>query len=164
MNEDEQIQNGISRRKMIETSIGALACATVLGSTGLMAAAAKPEPETPPKNNFSLRGKSAIVTGAARGIGRAIAIALAEAGADIMGIDIAAPASPEVIYPAATKQDLDETGKRVEALKRRFVAIQADTRDITAMRAAAEKAQNEFGKIDIVVADAGIQVYASVLE
>jgi NAD(P)-dependent dehydrogenase (short-subunit alcohol dehydrogenase family) len=67
-----------------------------------------------------LTGKSAIVTSAARGIGRAIAVALANAGADIMGLDIAAIVSSAVIYPASSEEELTETRRLVEAENRRF--------------------------------------------
>lgn len=158
----ERIQPLFTRRRMIATSAAALAGSLPLAQ---VRGAASPEPgDTTPKINFSLQGKSAIVTGAARGIGRAIAVALANAGADIMGIDICAAASPGVIYPPATQADLDETGRLVQAEKRKFIGVKADTRDFNALRAAAERAQKEFGKIDIAVADAGIQVYGPLAE
>src|SRR5882757_9259305 len=87
----ERAQPLFSRRRMIATSAAALAGSLPLAQ--LRAASTEPG-DTAPKINFSLQGKSAIVTGAARGIGRAIAVALANAGADIMGIDICAAASP----------------------------------------------------------------------
>ncbi len=91
-------------------------------------------------------------------------MALAQAGADIMGIDIAGVASPEVIYTPASPDELEETGRLVQAQKRRFIGVPADTRDLAALRAAVERAQKEFGKVDIAVADAGIQVYAPLAE
>jgi hypothetical protein len=62
-----------------------------------------------PHVNFSLDGKSALVTGAARGIGQAICAALAAAGADVMGLDICAVAAPNLTYPPATR---DSSSKR----------------------------------------------------
>jgi len=152
----------ISRRKML-ASLGAIMASTVLAGKGIPGIL-EARPENSPKTNFSLAGKSAIVTGAARGIGRAIAVALASEGADIMAIDIAGTVSSEIIYPPATKEDLEETGRLVEAQNRRFIGIKADTRDFSALKSAAEHANKEFGKIDILVADAGVQVYASVAE
>ena len=112
-----------------------------------------------PHVNFSLEGKSALVTGAARGIGQAICAALAAAGADVMGLDICAVAAPNLTYPPATEGQLEQTGKMVEAAKRRWIPIKADIRDAQAMRAAVEHAVKEFGKLDLVVANAGIQAY-----
>jgi hypothetical protein len=155
--------NEISRKEML-TNMGVLAGASLLNPIDVFSGT-KTKPEPQPNNNmFSLKGKTAIVTGAARGIGRAIAIALASAGADIMGIDIAAAASPEVIYASATKQELDETGRLVKALKQKFIPVVADTRDIDAIRVAVNQAIKEFGKVDILVADAGIQVYSPIAE
>lgn len=67
----------------------------------------------------TLAGKVAVVTGAARGIGRCAAIALAEAGADVVGIDLCAAASARNTFPPATTQDLDDTGRLVEKAGRR---------------------------------------------
>ncbi len=148
---------------MIAGSAAALAGAAAL--RGGNAFGADPSAsDTSPKINFSLQGKSAIVTGAARGIGRAIAVALAAAGADIMGIDICAAVNPSIVYPPASKEDLDETGRLVQAQKRRFIPVVADIRDFAALRAAADRAQKEFGKIDIAIANAGIQIYGPLHE
>ncbi len=154
---------GLSRRKLLATSLAA--GAGVLAASRARAADEETSAaDTRPHLNFSLDGKSAIVTGAARGIGRAIAVALAAAGADVMGIDICAPPCPGLDYPSATREELDETGRLVEAQKRRFVGVVADIRDLPALRAAAERAQQEFGKIDIVVANAAIQIYGPLAE
>ena len=112
-----------------------------------------------PHVNFSLNGKSALVTGAARGIGQAIAAALAAAGADVMGLDICAVAAPNLAYPPATEGQLEQTGKMVEGAKRRWIPVKADIRDAKAMKEAVDRAVKEFGKLDIVVANAGIQAY-----
>jgi NAD(P)-dependent dehydrogenase (short-subunit alcohol dehydrogenase family) len=154
----------MSRRKML-TTMGLLAGASLVNPGSVFSSSPKAKTaQTSDKINdpFSLKGKSAIVTGAARGIGRAIAVALATAGADIMGIDIAGPASPEIIYPAATQDDLKETGSLVEEQKRRFISVAADIRNLDSLKQAADRAVKEFGKIDILVADAGIQVYGPV--
>ena len=114
--------------------------------------------------NGPLKGKVAVITGAARGIGRAIAVDMAANGADVVGIDLNATASPIVQYVAATPSDLEETGKLVEAHGRKFLAVTADTRDIKALRAAAAEAEQAMGTVDIVVADAGIQAFKPLLE
>jgi NAD(P)-dependent dehydrogenase (short-subunit alcohol dehydrogenase family) len=158
---DDQ-SGGMSRRKMLAAS-AAVAGASLFGAQRAPAAESIPG-DTSPHVNFSLAGKSAIVTGAARGIGRAIAVALAAAGADVMGIDIAGAVSPGIIYQAATPDELSETGKMVEQSNKRWIGVQADTRDLPALKAAADRAQKEFGKIDILVANAGIQIYGPIAE
>ncbi len=154
--------SGITRRGMLAAS-AALAGASLFGRESAAAAEAI-SGDTSPHVNFSLAGKSAIVTGAARGIGRAIAVALAAVGADVMGIDIAAVASPSVIYQAATPDELAETGQLVEKCQRRWIGVQADIRNLAALKEAAQRAEKEFGKVDIVVANAGIQVYGPLAE
>jgi NAD(P)-dependent dehydrogenase (short-subunit alcohol dehydrogenase family) len=110
-----------------------------------------------PHVNFSLDGKSALVTGAARGIGQAISAALAAAGADVMGLDICAIAAPNLAYPPATEGQLEQTGEMVQGAKRHWIPVKADIRDTKGMRAAVERAIKEFGKLDIVVANAAFK-------
>jgi len=116
------------------------------------------------KKFCDLSGKVAVVTGAARGIGRSTAIALAAAGADIAGIDIAAEVSSTLDYAPATEADLFKTGEEVEAFGRRWMACKLDQRDLTAMRNAAVQIEKTFGGIDILFANAGIQGFASILD
>jgi len=111
----------------------------------------------------TLKGKVAVVTGAARGIGRCAAIALGEAGADVVGLDICAVASPIDTFPPATTGNLDDTGKLVEAAGNRWMAIQSDQRDIAALRAAAERIEQLWGGVDILFANAGIQAFKPLL-
>jgi SDR family mycofactocin-dependent oxidoreductase len=106
-----------------------------------------------------VEGKVALITGAARGQGRSHAIKLASEGADIIAIDICAPFE-NVLYPPATKEDLDETVRLVEALDRRIVARVADTRDNAALKAAIDEGVAELGKLDIIVGNAGICIVA----
>ncbi|HEX3787370.1 MAG TPA: mycofactocin-coupled SDR family oxidoreductase [Pseudonocardiaceae bacterium] len=106
-----------------------------------------------------VEGKVALITGAARGQGRAHAIRLAQEGADIIAVDICAPIK-NVPYPAATPDDLAETVRQVEALDRRIVSRIADTRDADALATAAGDGVAELGKLDIVVANAGICIMA----
>ena len=116
------------------------------------------------KKSFDLSGKVAVVTGAARGIGRAAATALAAAGADIAGIDIAGPVSTTLDYAPASEADLAGTGRAVEALGRRWMACRLDQRDFGALRDAATRIEDEFGGIDILFANAGIQAFKPILD
>jgi SDR family mycofactocin-dependent oxidoreductase len=102
-----------------------------------------------------VEGKVAFVTGAARGQGRSHALRLAQEGADIIAVDIAAQIGT-VPYPMATPADLAETVRQVEALDRRIVAAQADVRDFEAVRAALDAGVAQLGRLDIVAANAGI--------
>ncbi|MGH3253503.1 MAG: mycofactocin-coupled SDR family oxidoreductase [Trebonia sp.] len=102
-----------------------------------------------------LEGRVAFVTGAARGQGRAHALRLARDGADIIAIDCCADIG-SVSYPLATEDDLKETVRLVEALDRRIVARKADVRDFTGLSAAFQEGYAEFGRLDIIIANAGI--------
>lgn len=97
------------------------------------------------KSGGCLRGKVAVVTGAARGIGRATAVAFAREGADLVGIDICAPVDPRSGVEPANPGDLKGTGRLVEASGRRWRGVVLDQRDVPALRAAAAEAQREFG-------------------
>ncbi|WP_327149565.1 mycofactocin-coupled SDR family oxidoreductase [Nocardia sp. NBC_01329] len=100
-------------------------------------------------------GKVALVTGAARGIGRAQAVRLAEEGADIVAFDICGPVET-VIIPPATEADLEQTVRAVEKTGARIIAATVDVRDGAALREATDSAVNEFGALDVVCATAGI--------
>ena len=147
---------------MLATSAGALVGASMIGAG--KAATEIDIGDKTPHLNFNLQGKAALVTGAARGIGQAVCVALAAAGADVMGIDICAVAAPNLVYPPATPEDLEKTGQLVEAQKRRWIGVKADIRDMPAMKAAADRAAKEFGKLDITVANAAIQIYGPLAE
>ena len=130
-------------------------------------------PEPPPERSAGpiragrgsdLRGKVAVVTGAARGIGRAIAVEFAANGADVVAIDIAGPVSPASDAVPATPQELDDTVAMIHRYGRRGEALRADIRDIAALRQAADHVEATYGKIDIVVADAAIQRWVPLLE
>lgn len=103
----------------------------------------------------TLDGKVAFITGAARGQGRSHAVRLAQEGADIIAVDIAAQIDT-VPYPMSTPDDLRETVRQVEALDRRIVATRADVRDRTALQAAFDAGVAALGAVHIVLANAGI--------
>ncbi|MFD7205861.1 mycofactocin-coupled SDR family oxidoreductase [Streptomyces sp. NPDC059893] len=102
-----------------------------------------------------VEGKVAFITGAARGQGRRHAVRLAEEGADIIAVDLLEDIETAP-YPLAVKADLDETVRQVEALGRRIVATRADARELGQLRAAVDQGVTELGRLDIVVAQAGI--------
>jgi SDR family mycofactocin-dependent oxidoreductase len=102
-----------------------------------------------------VEGKVALITGAARGQGRHHAVRLAEEGADVILIDICADI-PGVGYPMASPEDLHETVRLVEKFDRHAVAGVVDVRDRPSLHKAVGSAVDTFGRLDIVVANAGI--------
>jgi 7-alpha-hydroxysteroid dehydrogenase len=93
-------------------------------------------------DRFRVDGKVAVVTGAGRGIGAGTAVALAEAGAD-------------VLISSRTKEQLDKVAARVEEVGRRCVVVPADLNDLDAVAALAQTAYDELGRLDIVVNNVG---------
>jgi len=102
-----------------------------------------------------VEGKVAFVTGAARGQGRSHAVRLAEEGADIIAVDLCHDIDT-IGYPLARPEDLDETARLVEKTGQGIVTAQADVREASQLRAAVENGVAQFGKLDIVVAQAGV--------
>ncbi len=102
-----------------------------------------------------LEGRVALITGAARGQGRSHAVAMAEAGADVVVTDLCADIT-SVPYELGAAHDLDETAQLVEKAGRRVLAVEADVRDRDAMAAVVAQAMDQLGQVDIVVANAGI--------
>jgi SDR family mycofactocin-dependent oxidoreductase len=107
-----------------------------------------------------LAGKVALVTGAARGQGRAHAVRMAREGAAVIAVDIAGRLPRCVRYESATPDDLAETASQVEQSDGRVVTAAVDIRDLDALRGAVDKGVGEFGRLDIIVANAGICVPA----
>lgn len=102
-----------------------------------------------------LDGKVAFITGVARGQGRAHAVRLAQEGADIVGVDLCAQVD-SVEYPMSTPDDLDHTVKLVEETGRRMVGKVGDVRDSASLEAAYQEGLARFGRVDFVIANAGI--------
>lgn len=105
---------------------------------------------------YPLAGKVAYVTGTARSQGRSHCVRLARAGADIVAIDACAPVSEHNGYPPARPQDLAETVGLVEGQCRKILAEHVDVRDLAAQLRVVSKATEQFGRLDIVVANAGV--------
>ena len=145
--------------------------AGVAAAVGMAAAATAQVPANPRSagpiaagRDTQLGGKVAFVTGAARGIGRAIAVELAANGADVAIFDIAGPVSPASNAKPATPEELAETKRLIEAHGRRCIAIKGDIRKLAQIRAAHDRVVKELGRIDVVVANAAIQRWKDILE
>lgn len=106
--------------------------------------------------NKRLEGRVAVITGAARGQGRAHAVRMADEGADIIAIDVAGELPGCVPYLPASPADLDETERLVKATARRIVTAVVDTRDHDGLREAVDAGVAELGRLDVIVANAGI--------
>ncbi|GAA4676140.1 mycofactocin-coupled SDR family oxidoreductase [Gordonia humi] len=107
-----------------------------------------------------LDGRVALITGVARGQGRAHAVRLAREGANIAGLDIAGPIDG-IPYDHATPEDLAETARLVDGEGRESLLVQGDVRDLEALRRLAADATARWGRLDIVVANAGICIPAT---
>jgi len=105
----------------------------------------------------------AFITGAARGQGRSHAVRLAEEGADIIAVDLCGQAET-VQYPMSTVDDLKETVRLVEKLGRRIVATTGDVRDLDRLRHVVDDGVAQLGRLDIVVANAGISAPMSMMD
>lgn len=127
-----------------------------IGGTAALAttAAARPGPaEAAAGRPFA--GQCAVVTGAARGVGRAVAVLLAELGADVVALDV--PRRIRTVpYPMGTAAELRETARLVRGAGRRCLQIHADIRDADAMTDAFATAVSQFGRVDVVVANAAV--------
>ena len=109
-------------------------------------------------------GKVVYITGLARGQGRNHAIRFAREGAAIIGLDIAGPVIDHATYPSATADDLTETIGLVEGEGGKILARQGDTRDLAFQQQLVADAIEQFGRIDHVVANAGVLTWGAVWE
>jgi (+)-trans-carveol dehydrogenase len=103
-----------------------------------------------------VEGKVAFITGAARGQGRAHAVRLAQEGADIIAVDICKKIDTVDVIAASTPEDLAETADLVKGHNRRIVTAEVDVRDYDALKAAVDSGVEQLGRLDIIVANAGI--------
>ncbi|OBG53462.1 mycofactocin-coupled SDR family oxidoreductase [Mycolicibacterium fortuitum] len=103
----------------------------------------------------NLDGKVAFITGVARGQGRSHAVTLAKQGAAIIGVDICADIASNP-YPMASRDELDETVALVEAAGGKMLGSVADVRDFHAVKSALDAGVEQFGRLDIVLANAGV--------
>ncbi|SNQ45405.1 putative short-chain type dehydrogenase/reductase MSMEG_6031/MSMEI_5872 [Frankia canadensis] len=110
-----------------------------------------------------LAGRTALVTGAAHGQGRAHCLRLAAEGADIVALDLCEQAL-KVAYPLGTWDELVETVDAVKAMGRRAVAIKADIRDRAALAAAEAASSTDFPRLDVLVCNAGMGAYGKILD
>ena len=110
---------------------------------------------TADRSQGRVAGKVALVTGAARGQGRSHAVRLAAEGADILALDICAPVA-DLGYPTATSEDLAKTARLVGEAGGRVVGLEVDTRDASGMADAVARGVAELGRLDVVVANAGV--------
>lgn len=116
------------------------------------------------KRNRRLEGKVSVITGAARGIGRATCVAFAAEGSAVIGIDLAARSSRTTDFEQPSPEELEETGHLVRAKGGKWMSIRLDQRDLGALRDAADRIQRAFGGIDVLFANAGIQAFKPLLE
>jgi (+)-trans-carveol dehydrogenase len=103
-----------------------------------------------------VEGKVAFITGAARGQGRAHAVRLAQEGADIIAVDICKKIDTVDLIAASTPEDLAETADLVKGHNRRIYTAEVDVRDYDALKAAVDTGVEQLGRLDIIVANAGI--------
>ncbi|MET0702560.1 MAG: SDR family NAD(P)-dependent oxidoreductase, partial [Mycobacterium sp.] len=112
----------------------------------------------------TLEGRVAFVTGAARGQGRAHAVRLAEEGADIIAVDVCGAISDTITYPAATSEELADTVRAVESTGRKVLAREVDIRDLAGQQQVVADGIEQFGRLDVVVANAGVLSWGRLFE
>ncbi len=160
MTEDNQTKEhpeNPSRRAALTTGAAA---ATGLAATAIMGRSA--HAQTQQEASGVLAGKTAFITGGARGIGQAVAIAMAEAGANIAVYDVLADFDG-FPNPMANAEDLTRTREGVEATGRRFEVFRGDIRSLADQQRAISETESGLGPIDILVANAGVNTMANMM-
>lgn len=147
---------GVSRRAALGVT-GGLLGATAVGASAVSATAPAPCPIR------RFEGRVAVITGGARGMGRTHAVALAREGATIVACDILEQIS-SLTYPLATQADMDETGRLVAAAGGKFLGLKTDVRDAKAADAVIARTVDQFGRVDFVLANAGVYEPSSVAQ
>lgn len=125
---------------------------------------ADPDPAPRPSISPRFAGRCAVVTGAARGIGRAIAIALAREGCDLVLGDILADLPEGTPYPKATADDLQTTVNAVQAEGVRCIALKADVARAEEAAILIRRAEDSFGRLDFLIANAGMSIEGPITE
>ncbi len=162
-NHDDESCNSekASRRDFIKKA-GIVAASGValasLPTSGISLASPSDENANSSSKDKPLKGRTALISGAARGIGLAMAVKLAQDGANIAMLDIASPnaLSDIISYPLSSRQDLEQAVALVKQQGVNAIPLIADVRDRAQMLAATNKAAQTLGSIDIVIANAGI--------
>jgi NAD(P)-dependent dehydrogenase (short-subunit alcohol dehydrogenase family) len=157
--QDNGAKATVSRRAFLAAGSAALSAVSLTGTLEGQMTQAKTE-----SWGRILNGRVAVVTGAARGIGRSAAVALAHSGANVVGIDICAVVDPRSGVEPATRAELDQTGDMVKSEGVQWKSFVLDQRDLPALRKTAETINAEFGHIDILFANAGIQAFRPLLQ
>jgi len=140
-------ESGLSRRHFVA------AAGTIAAAAATTAAGAQAAPQPRPAGRFA--GKVAWITGGARGQGRSHAQRLAAEGADIILSDSLTGVA-SIDYPMASQTDMDETAAMVRAAGRRVLALKSDVRDAQAATEVVRQGTAMFGKVDLLVANAGV--------
>jgi SDR family mycofactocin-dependent oxidoreductase len=144
---------GLTRRGLIHASGGAVLAG------GLAASPSGGAEPAAPNATRRFEGRVALITGGARGQGRAHAVRLAREGATVVLCDILEQI-PSIGYPLAAQADMDETARLVKAEGGRCHAVKADVRDPKAAADVVDRALKEFGRLDILLANAGVLAMA----
>ncbi|MEO0489074.1 MAG: SDR family NAD(P)-dependent oxidoreductase [Cyanobacteria bacterium J06659_2] len=157
-------------RRQFLGAVGATGVVGAIGAERVMAQNTNPSTPAPlaqtapTLGSRELDGKTAFITGGARGIGLATAEELAKAGANIVLYDVASRTLPHVQYPVATENDLEQAKAQVEALGVRCLTFKGDVRNRDAQVRAMEQAVNTFGSLDIAVVNAGVSQAGAIEE